>query len=232
MIFNFDFSVSNATLFLFFVFFFLFSLYYMFSLFFFLIPASWQLFFEQFFFFLKEEIIFVNIGRKNLFAVYFYLYLFIFILIANLFGMVPYSFALTSHIFITFSLSLIFFVYINIIGIVKQGFEIFGLFLPQGTPFFIVPLLVLIEFISYFARVFSLAIRLFANIMSGHTLLHILAGFGWVLLLGGGIWTLLFVFPTFIVFLVTFLETAIGFLQAYVFTVLCCNYLNDVLVLH
>jgi len=231
-LFNFDFSITNSILFLGFIFVFFFTLMSLYNLYFFFIPMSWQCLFEQFFFFIKEEVILANIGRQNFMYIYFFVYLFLFILFANLFGMVPYSFALTSHIVITFSLSLIFFIYINVLGIKKHGLEMFGLFLPSGTPFFISPLLVLIEFISYIARVFSLAIRLFANIMSGHTLLHILASFGWLLLIGGGIWSLIFIFPTLIVFLVTFLETAIGFLQAYVFTVLCCNYLKDALYLH
>jgi F-type H+-transporting ATPase subunit a len=94
------------------------------------------------------------------------------------------------------------------------------------------PLLVFIELISYFARVFSLAIRLFANLMSGHTLLKILSEFAWVMLVGLGFSSLLFIFPATIILLITGLEIAIAFLQAYVFTILVCIYLNDAISLH
>jgi ATP synthase subunit 6 len=91
--------------------------------------------------------------------------------------MIPYSFTITSHLAITFYLSLSAFIGINIIAIKKNNIAVFNLFLPKGVPIFIIPALVLIELVSYIARVFSLAIRLFANMMSGHTLLKILAGF-------------------------------------------------------
>jgi ATP synthase subunit 6 len=91
--------------------------------------------------------------------------------------MIPYSFTVTSHLIFTLALSIICFFGINFIGLKKHGFEFFGLFLPSGAPLALAPLLVFIELLSYFARVFSLAIRLFANLMSGHTLLKILSEF-------------------------------------------------------
>lgn len=146
--------------------------------------------------------------------------------------MLPYLFTITSHLILTLSLSFAFFFGINIVGIRKFGFNFFGLFLPTGAPLIIAPFLIIIEIISYIARLFSLAIRLFANMMSGHTLLNILAGFGWVIISLGGLISLTFFIPTVIVFIVTGLELIISALQAYVFTVLVCIYLMDVLIMH
>ena len=158
--------------------------------------------------------------------------LFLFLLTTNLLGMVPYSFTLTSHLIFTFSLALVIFIGINIVGIREHKLKYFNLFLPPGAPLAIAPFIILIELISYFSRVFSLAIRLFANMMSGHTLLKILAGFAWTMLLKSNIWLFLFLIPFIIVFIVTAVEIGIAFLQAYVFTILVCIYLHDVLYMH
>lgn len=118
-----------------------------------------------------------NLGKKgeNYFPFVFSLHLML--LLCNLFGMVPYSFTITSHIAFTFGLALSIFIGINIIGVRTQGLNFFSLFLPKGVPLVIVPLLITIEFISYIIKVFTLSIRLFANMTSGHTLLKIIAGF-------------------------------------------------------
>jgi len=187
--------------------------------------------FIQLIYFVKSLII-ENIGLKFIKLLYIIFFLFFFILIANLLGMTPYCFTVTSHIIITLTLSFSFFFAINLIGSLKHGLQIFGLFLPNGAPLIIAPFLIIIEFISYIARVFSLGIRLFANMMAGHTLLTILAGFGWSMLNFGGLFSILFIFPVLIVFAVTGLEISIAFLQAYVFTVLVCIYFNDVIHLH
>ena len=160
-------------------------------------------------------------------------YIFLSLLLCNMVGMIPYSFTITSSFVFTLFLSLGFFIGANIIGISMHGFGILKLFLPGGAPVLIMPALVLIEILSYFARIFSLSIRLFANMMSGHTLLKILAGFSWNMF-NAKSWLLsiFFLVPLFIVFLVTGLELAIAFLQAYVFTVLICIYLNDVFAFH
>ena len=144
----------------------------------------------------------------------------------------PYSLTVTSHFIITLTLSLSFFIGLNIVGLRKHGSHMIGLFLPQGAPKQLLPLLFVIEIISYLARIFSLAIRLFANLMSGHTLLKILAGFAWLMFLNGGVATFGALFPFLIIFLVTGLELAIGALQAYVFCMLLCLYYNDVIHLH
>jgi ATP synthase subunit 6 len=160
-------------------------------------------------------------------------YIFLFLLFCNMLGMVPYSFTITSSFTVTLFLSLGFFIGVNIIGCLTHGIFIFKLFLPNGAPLVIMPALIIIEFLSYFARIFSLSIRLFANMMSGHTLLKILAGFAYSMLQCNFFPIhIAFFIPLIIVFLVTGLELAIAFLQAYVFTVLICIYLNDVFSFH
>lgn len=146
--------------------------------------------------------------------------------------MIPYCFTATSHLCITLGLAITAFLAINIIGIQKHGFHIFCLFLPSGAPLILAPLLVMIEFVSYCFRVISLALRLFANMMSGHCLLKILAGFAWTMLSAGKILFLLHILPLLVIFAIIGLELAIAFLQAYVFTVLFCIYLNDAINLH
>jgi ATP synthase subunit 6 len=121
---------------------------------------------------------------------------------------------------------------INIVGIRTHGFHMLSLFLPSGAPLALAPLLVMIELVSYSFRVVSLALRLFANMMSGHCLLNILAGFAWTMLSAGGVLTILHVLPLLVIFAIVGLELCIAFLQAYVFTVLLCIYINDAISLH
>lgn len=146
--------------------------------------------------------------------------------------MIPYSFTVTSHIIVTFGLSLSIFIGVTIIGFYTHRIHFFSILLPSGTPLALSFFLVVIELISYIARAFSLAIRLFANLMSGHSLLKILAGFAWTMLSIGGIFYLLSLIPLIVVFAVTGLEVGIAMLQAYVFTILTCLYLNDAIHLH
>ena len=103
---------------------------------------------------------------------------FLLILFCNLFGMIPYSFTVTSHLIVTFSLALAIFLGLNILGILKNGTHFLALFFPPGAPLALAPLLVMIELVTYVFKVLSLSIRLFANLMSGHTLLKILSTFG------------------------------------------------------
>jgi len=163
-------------------------------------------------------------------------YIFLVLTALNLVGMIPYSFTITSHIIVTFTLSFTLFIGINIRSIIDKQFTFFGLFLPSGAPDIISPFLVVIELISYIARVFSLAIRLFANMMAGHTLLKILIGFSFTIASQNitSNWPLVFValVPFFIVYIITFLEVAIALLQGYVFTVLMCLYIKDLHVAH
>jgi len=158
--------------------------------------------------------------------------LFIFILINNLIGMVPYSFASTSHFVLTFGLSFTIVLGATILGFQKHGLEFFSLLVPAGCPLGLLPLLVLIEFISYLARNVSLGLRLAANILSGHMLLNILAGFTYNIMTSGLIFFFLGFIP--LIFIIAFsgLELGIAFIQAQVFVVLTSSYIKDALDLH
>ena len=152
--------------------------------------------------------------------------LFLFILFGNILGMVPYNFTYTSHIVVTFGLAGFIFLAVTLIGIVKHGISFLKFFVPTGVPISLLPILIPIEVISYFVRPISLSLRLFANMMAGHTMLKVFASF--IVLLGflGG-WA-----PLLLVIVLTGFEIMIAVLQAYVFTILCCLYLNDALHLH
>jgi len=191
-----------------------------------IIPTKWQSIIEETFIF-NKTLVEKNIGTKSLQYFPFIFFLFLFLTMSNLIGMVPYSFTITSHIFVTFSLALTLFIGINIIAIKQHKLRFLGFFLPTGIHIALAPLLVPIEIASYISRVFSLSIRLFANMMSGHTLLKIIAGFAWTMLSFGGIWYILQLFPLIIIIAVTILELGIALLQAYVFTILICLYLHD-----
>lgn len=158
--------------------------------------------------------------------------LFVFILINNLIGLVPYSFASTSHFVLTFGLSFTIVLGATILGFQKHGLEFFSLLVPAGCPLGLLPLLVLIEFISYLARAVSLGLRLAANILSGHMLLHILAGFTYNIMTSGFIFFFLGLMP--LAFIIAFcgLELGIAFIQAQVFVVLTSSYIKDGLDLH
>lgn len=158
--------------------------------------------------------------------------MFFFVLSCNLIGMIPYTFTVTSHLIFTFTLGMVSFIGLNIIGLYKHGLHFFGLFLPPGASLSLALLLVPIEIISYVFRVIALSVRLFANMMAGHTLLKILATFAWKMANIGGIFFLLQFFPLAVIFAITGLELAIAFLQAYVWTILICLYLNDAINLH
>lgn len=158
--------------------------------------------------------------------------IFLFIFISNILGMIPYSITITSHLILTLYFSLSFFIGNNIIGVCFHKENYFVLFLPEGVPLPIIPFLILIEYVSYISRIFSLAIRLFANMMSGHILLKILISFIWAIVTSNLIHWFWIILPLLIVFMVIGLEIAIAFLQAYVFVVLIAIYLNDVINTH
>jgi len=152
--------------------------------------------------------------------------LFMFVLFCNMVGMLPYSFTVTSHIIITFMLAAIVFLGVTIIGFMKHGVKYLELFVPKGVPIVLLPLIVVIEIISYLSRPVSLSVRLFANMMAGHTMLKVFGGFVISLGLLGG-WL-----PLGFAVALTGLEILVAFLQAYVFAILTCIYLNDALNLH
>lgn len=158
--------------------------------------------------------------------------LFVFILINNLIGMIPYSFASTSHFILTFALSFTVVLGATILGFQKHGLEFFSLLVPAGCPLALLPLLVLIEFISYLARNVSLGLRLAANILSGHMLLNILAGFTYNIMSSGIIFFFLGLIPLAFIIAFSGLELGIAFIQAQVFVVLTSSYIKDGLDLH
>jgi F-type H+-transporting ATPase subunit a len=152
--------------------------------------------------------------------------LFMFVLFCNMFGMVPYSFTVTSHIIVTFGLAAFVFIGITIIGFIKHGFGYLKLFVPSGVPAILLPLIIIIEIVSYLSRPMSLSVRLFANMMAGHTMMKVFGGFVISLGIVGG-WL-----PLSFSVALTGLEILVAFLQAYVFAILTCIYLNDALNLH
>ncbi len=187
------------------------------------IPNNWQILLESIYLFVFN-IIKQQVGFKGYPYFPIKLTLFLFILLGNLLGMTLYSFTITSHVVITFSLSFAFFIAVLIIGISIQKISFLKTFIPSGSPMALLPLMIVIEVASYFSRPFSLGIRLFANMMSGHTLLAILANFTLVIskknIIIGAI-------PFLLIVVIIGLEAMIAFLQAYVFTVLLSIYLND-----
>nr|YP_010199855.1 ATP synthase F0 subunit a [Hydropuntia urvillei]UAD89863.1 ATP synthase F0 subunit a [Hydropuntia urvillei] len=196
-----------------------------------LMPDNWQLLNEMLYN-VTVTMVQENLGTRGELYFPFIFTLHLFLLFCNLMGMIPYSFTVTSHIVFTFGLALSIFIGINIIGIQTHGFKFFALFLPRGVPLPIVPLLITIEFLSYIVKVFTLSIRLFANMTSGHTLLKIIAGFAWTMLSAGGLLAVFHWIPLGLLLALIGLELAIAGLQAYVFTLLTCIYLNDVLEFH
>ena len=158
--------------------------------------------------------------------------LFVFILINNLIGLTPYSFASTSHFILTFSFSFSIVLGATILGLQIHTFKFFSLFVPAGCPLALLPLLVLIEFISYLARNVSLGLRLAANILSGHMLLNILSGFTYNIMTSNLIYFFIGLLPLSFIIAFAGLELAIAFIQAQVFVVLSSSYIKDALDLH
>jgi F-type H+-transporting ATPase subunit a len=197
-----------------------------------IIPNNWSI--SQETLYSTVYSIVINQINANKGQVYFpFIYsLFIFILINNLIGMVPYSFAPTAHFILAFSISFTVVLGATILGFQKHGLKFFSLFVPSGCPLGLLPLLVLIEFISYLSRNVSLGLRLAANILSGHMLLSILGGFTYNIMTSGLIFFFLGLLPLAFIIAFSGLELAIAFIQAQVFVVLTCSYIKDGLDLH
>ena len=158
--------------------------------------------------------------------------LFMFVLFSNLLGLIPYSYTTTSQIVVTFAMALTIFLGVTLIALVKHGFHFFSFFVPSGAPKALIPFLVIIEVISYFVRPVSLSVRLFANMLAGHTMLKVFAGLAVMIASAGGVAAAGSVLPLIAIIGLTGLEVLVAFLQAYVFTILTCMYLNDALNLH
>jgi F-type H+-transporting ATPase subunit a len=193
-----------------------------------IIPNRWQQILEQFSSFVFTMLNDI-LGSKSKEFLPFVFSLFLFIFGCNVIGLIPYSFTVTSHLVITITFAFGIWIGKLLIGIRIHGIKILNLFYPQGTPFpmlfFIIPL----ELLTFFMTIVSLSVRLFANMMTGHILLNVFAGFAWSMLLAGGILWLLHFVPLLILFCLMFLETMVAVIQAYVFALLTCMYLKDVL---
>ena len=158
--------------------------------------------------------------------------LFVFLLFGNMLGLIPYSYTFTSQIIVTFAMAAFVFVGVTIVGLVKHGLHFFSFFVPQGAPKVLIPFLIVIEVISYFVRPVSLSVRLFANMLAGHTMLKVFAGLAVMISGAGGIAMTGSLLPLAALIGLTGLEVLVAALQAYVFTILTCMYLNDALHLH
>nr|UXG56210.1 ATP synthase F0 subunit 6 [Phytophthora kernoviae] len=195
------------------------------------IPTRFQQIFEMIFN-TAIELTYSSIGKVGKHFVSLIFVIFFFILLCNLIGMVPYSFTVTSHLIITFTLALTIYIGFNIIGIKKYKLNFLSLFLPPGANIALVPILVPIELISYIFRVISLPVRLFANMMAGHTLLKVIAGFAWSMLNVNSFIFIAHFIPLILIVLLVGLEIAVAIIQAYVFTILTCMYIGDAINLH
>jgi ATP synthase subunit 6 len=197
----------------------------------FVIPSNWQLVLESLYKFILS-IVTDQIGNEG--KKYFTLLtsIFLFILLSNFLGMIPYTLTVTSHPIITLGFALSLFIGITTIGLLKHGLHFFHLFVPSGVPAALLPVIIIIEVISYLTRPLSLGVRLFANMFAGHTLINIISLFTWKILIYGGIFGVLALIPVALIVALISLEFVICFLQAYVFTVLVASYLNDVIHLH
>lgn len=190
-----------------------------------LVPTRWQSLAELSYEFVAKMIR-ENVGNDGRHYFPFVFTLFMFILFANLLGMIPFSFTVTSHIVVTFALALVVFLGVTVIGFIRHGAHFLKLFVPDGVPIFLLPLMVVIEVLSYLTRPISLSVRLFANMMAGHTMMQVFGSFVVALGILGG-WA-----PLAFIVALTGLEFGIAVIQAYVFTILTCIYLNDAVNMH
>ncbi|MDP9195788.1 MAG: F0F1 ATP synthase subunit A [Pseudomonadota bacterium] len=197
-----------------------------------LVPGRWQSLVEFLYGFVRKLATDIA-GEKVLPFMPILFSIFLFVLLGNLLGMIPYTFTYTSHIIVTFSLALFVFLLVTIIGFVRHGLHFLSLFVPAGVPWALAPLVIVIELVSYFARPVSLSVRLAANMLAGHMMLKIFAGFSASLGLALGVTGYLVgILPIMMNIALTGFEIFVAVLQAYVFTLLSCVYLRDALELH
>ena len=173
-----------------------------------------------------------NVGNEGRPFFPFVFTLFIFLLFGNMLGLIPYSYTFTSQIIVTFVLAAFIFVGVTLVALIKHGMHFFTFFVPPGAPKVLIPFLIIIEVISYFVRPVSLSVRLFANMLAGHTMLKVFAGLAVMITGAGGVAVAGSILPFLALVGLTGLEVLVAGLQAYVFTILTCMYLNDALHLH
>lgn len=196
-----------------------------------LVPSKWSIALESSFASISSMVR-SQIGSANEIYLPFIYSLFFFIIISNLSGNVPYNYTVTTSLIVSIGLSFTIFIGVTLLGLIKHQLHFFSYFIPSGTPLGLVPLLVLIEFISYLARAFSLGIRLFANMVAGHTLLKILSTLLYQLFSAGLIVFFVTLVPFAIFTALIGLELAVSIIQAYVFCILTCSYIKDAIELH
>ena len=194
-----------------------------------LVPGRWQTMAELSYEFIGNMIR-DNVGPEGRKFFPFIFTLFMFILFGNMLGLVPYSFTYTSHIVVTATLAIVVVGGATLVGVFRHGLRFFTFFVPSGVPAALLPLMIPIEVISYLSRPVSLSIRLFANVMAGHTMLKVFAGF--VFVLGAATFGVGGLGPLVMDVLLIAFELLVAVLQAYVFTILACLYLNDTIHLH
>ena len=222
---NMDISVTNNTIILLIIaltFTFLFYINYFNNTY---IPSRWQYAVENIYSFVlqlfKQQI-------NNIIALKYFplvLFVFSFILLSNLIGLLPYGFTITGHIIFTFQIAFSLFFGITLINFINNKLEFFNLFVPSGVPKPLIPFLVVIEVVSYLIRPFSLSVRLFANMLAGHTLLNILSAFIFNVFKK---YALISFLPLLFIIFIIVLEFCIAIVQAYIFSILLCIYLNDI----
>jgi len=199
---------------------------------FFLIPNRWQFIYESIFSSILS-LVQENLPSKqkdNFFPII--STIFFFVLNLNLFGILPYTFTISSQLIVTFALSLVIFLGIHIIAAILHGFKLFSLFFPSGVSVVLCPLLVPIEVISFIFKPISVSVRLFANMMAGHTLLKVIAGFVWSIMSFTGFFSIAHYIPLLLLVVLFGLELGVAIIQSFVFTVLFSIYTHDSLVLH
>ena len=229
---NIQISLTNMGLYLLIVTFIVFMFYFLATNYNIITPNSWSISQESIYSTVYSIVINqINANKGQMFFP-FISALFIYILINNLVGMVPYSFAPTSHFILTFSISFTVVIGATILGFQIHSLKFFSLLVPSGCPLGLLPLLVLIEFISYLARNVSLGLRLAANVLSGHMLLNILGGFTYNIMSNGLLYFFLGLMPLLFIIAFSGLEIGIAFIQAQVFVVLSSSYIKDALELH
>ena len=190
-----------------------------------IVPGRWQSLCEGMYDFISNMLR-DNVGNEGRAYFPFVFSLFMFILFANVLGLLPGAFTVTSHIIVTFGMAAFIFLMVTLIGIVRHGFHFFTYFAPQGAPMWLMPLMIPIEIISYLIRPMTLSIRLFANMVAGHVMLAVIGSFAFALGIWAG-WV-----PIAAVTALFGLELMIACLQAYVFAILTCIYLHDAIHLH
>lgn len=195
------------------------------------VPNRWQNVTEMVYEFVAG-MLHENLGHEGRKYFAFVFSVFMIVLMGNLIGMLPYSFTYTSHIVVTGALALVVFLTATLIGFMRHGLHFLSLFLPAGVPLALAPLIVVIEIVSYLSRPISLSVRLFANMVAGHTMMKVFAGFSVMLAASSGIGLAASVIPLIVNTALVGLELLIAFIQAYVFAILTCLYLKDAVELH